>query len=237
MSSSSSVSASLHTNNSNGLSASQKKDWLNKHKGVSMSFISDDSKLEFVIDETDDLDDWIVESEEETPINGEDREKSVEIVTSKDTLSSTNVENGQVITVNSSFEVVFETSPMGFTLGKSRSGKTHVTKIAPGGRASQTPMSLGDSIVEINGIPLSGYDEFIKSLPGIQYPARFLMQRHANPLQHTPVESSLVPDNNILLNDAYKEFMLSGEGKVIDNDLSTGFSSNVYRDICYDEVH
>ncbi len=177
------------------------KDWIDRYRGKmgALSSVSDpESKMEFVIAAPADLDALgDAESEEEEaqeesiaagatsegaspstpdsssrhdggPIEGVSQSRREEESNGNDTDSLAAWVTGTTTRV---FQVEFDASPMGITLTRADNGRAHVSRITPGGRASGTSIRLGDNIIGINDMKLGNYDDFMRHLPEVKYPA------------------------------------------------------------------
>lgn len=216
------VDISTHSRDSHKSNTSREstRDWLDRVK----SGKEIDSKIEFLVEYPGDEDDWIGDSgtEDETDV----ARKTSEQVASKDTGRSKGNSNLEIVDSQYSdvFQVLFPNPPMGFSLNKSSSGHAHVTKITPGGQASCSPIRLGDCVIEINGISVNGYNDFMKSMLTVTYPAhvKFLRRKRSREnldqvvIEHVAAASaSSSPQmrrEDVMLPDAYKQLVEETSG-------------------------
>lgn len=206
---------------------------LSAREWIERSKLSSDAqaKIEFVVDFTHNDEDWLETSDEEneavdkttdpavTPplVNPAlNQDSSVSSTTSiMDSSRHTATPNGSEASPSipfgsATFTVEFPVPPMGFSLNKSGSGHAHVTKITPGGQASNSQIRLGDCVVDINGTQITGYDGFMRSMLTVSYPAvvTFLRKRRTEK-QNTSGPSALaqasIGKDNMMLTDACVE--------------------------------
>lgn len=215
----------LSTHSAASQSQKSTRDWLERVK----SGKSSDPKIEFVVEYPDD--DWLGDSDLED--EGEPPRKSggsASALSRDNSVSS--IQLGKIVgyqrdsdagtpVSSTTFQVDFPAPPMGFTLNKSGSGHAHVTKITPGGQASCSPIRLGDCVVNINQIPVGGYDDFIKTMLTVSYPAivTFLRRKRSgetpdstSSLRSTTPTSPPIRRDDVMLPDAYKQLMEATKG-------------------------
>lgn len=161
---------------------STRREWLERHKSIR----ENESKIEFVVEFHEDREDWMGTSEDEDEAVKHEVPSSASNRPAATGDSAADRDDSQANDTNfTTFKVEFPFPPMGFTLNKSSSGHAHVTRIAPGGQASCSIIRLGDCVVDINGAQIKGYNEFMTSLPTVQYPAvvtfiRYISQKKCN---------------------------------------------------------
>ena len=175
-----------------------------------------ESKIEFVVEYPgDDDNDWLGESDQESEQRVPALERNVSN-NSERHFSGLNSDASSLGTL--SFKVQFLTPPMGFTLNRSSSGHAHVTKIVPGGQASSSPIQLGDWVVDINGVKILGYDDFMKSMRTVQYPAVVTFMRKADNAESvgrtgrdlayfSVATHGALKGDDVMLSDAYKQLV------------------------------
>ena len=213
------------THSTSSQSRQSARDWLERVK----SGKSTDPKIEFVVEYPDD--DWLGDSDVEDDGEAPKRHSDISTGISRDN-SVSSIQTGQIggqhhdfdvsSPVSSTmFQVDFPAPPMGFTLNKSGSGHAHVTKITPGGQASCAPIRLGDCVVNINKIPVGGYDDFIKTMLTVTYPAvvTFMRRRRtgetpdsASTIRSSTPTSPPIRRDDVLLPDAYKQLVEATKG-------------------------
>lgn len=214
------VDVSSHSKDSHLSSFSQNltRDWLDRVKNGRDS----SSKIEFVIEYPGDDIEWMGDSGAEDNDDAKSHESPLTATNIKSQAESGSINKNMDVQTpcsTNTFKVDFPCPPMGFTLNKSVSGHAHVTKITPGGQASCSPVKLGDCVVEINGIVVNGYDDFMKSMLTVTYPAlvTFFRKKKAEDTpdssasQHRAAaaasNSSSMRKDDVTLPDAYKELV------------------------------